>query len=272
MAINYVITADIGGTNTRIAIVKKENLEIKEVLLLKTSEITDIVLPINTLLEEAYKKEKIEISECALGVAGEVKEGNVKLTNADLTISTQHILQNSLLGKVILLNDAQAAAYGVLNFDKTKQKKAVITLGTGLGTAIIHEDSNIEATEQGHLPLEHSLKADLKKKLKREPVWEDILSSRGLEYLYYKNTKKKAKAREISDSASLKVIRDVFLAYLLQLKHQGVESIYLTGGLINHHKIITKKVRESIDSIPLTIIEDELLAVKGCAYALKIGK
>lgn len=268
MAINHIITADIGGTNTRIAIVKMGTYEVHQLLRIKTSEIEDITRNLNMILEEAHEREKIEIAHCALAVAGKIEGNQVKLTNAPLTISKEHILNNSLLGRVELLNDAQAAAYGTLIFDKSKQKRAVITLGTGLGTAIINPDFSIVSTEFSHTPLEHEIAPALKRSLKREPVWEDILSARGLEHLYKKHTKKKASAYDIKDPQTFRVFRDVLAAYCNWLTTQGVEAIYITGGIPLNHNIITKSFRAKLDSIPITLIEDELLALKGAAYAL----
>ena len=112
------------------------------------------------------KKESEQVTTICLGVAGAVKDGRSKTTNLPWVLDEQGLAKEFNVKKVRLLNDLEAAAYGmlflaenemaVLNQGKDTDGKsniAVIAAGTGLGEAMIYWNGREylpAASEGGH--------------------------------------------------------------------------------------------------------------------------
>ena len=104
-------------------------------------------------------------------------------------------------GGLRLFNDVQLQCYALINYPKNKLKsvgnnknfpqgpKILIVPGTGLGLSILINGESI-ATEAGHLnipkisdEIDHLLE-DFKKENKRIATFEDLLSGKGISYIY----------------------------------------------------------------------------------------
>jgi glucokinase len=112
------------------------------------------------------KKESEQVTTICLGVAGAVKDGRSKTTNLPWVLDEQGLAKEFNVKKVRLLNDLEAAAYGmlflaenemaVLNQGKDTDRKsniAVIAAGTGLGEAMLYWNGREylpAASEGGH--------------------------------------------------------------------------------------------------------------------------
>jgi glucokinase len=219
----FVIVADIGSNHTYVGIaaIKDKNtfkIIIKYTLL--TKEIIKVHEILNKALEEAYREYKIEISRAILAAAGPVsrKRNYIKLTNLDLRVDREEILQHSLLRKVILLNDFEAIGYGLdllnLNTDTimlphvsedmttpslVSNTFSVIGAGNGLGVSIAYYD-NIRhmhiplPSEGGHIEfsahdeieieLVNYIKNRVLKKKEAHPEFERFVSGDGIIHIY----------------------------------------------------------------------------------------
>ena len=125
---------------------------------------------LNELLKQANERYDIEISRCCICAAGPVsrRRTHIILSNEDIVIDAKKILDNSLLNKVILVNDFEAIGYGLDILDmKTStitlkhvgeditagstqyNTYAVIGAGAGLGMTIVPYDS----VRHIHVPL-----------------------------------------------------------------------------------------------------------------------
>ncbi len=219
----FIIVADVGGEHSYIAIAgikSKKNYEIifKDIYL--TTEITKIHYALNKCLEGAYKRYGIEIGRAVIAAAGPVsrKRGYIKLTNIDLVIDSQEILKNTMLRKVILLNDFEAIGYGIdmlnLNTDAMMMPHvgedltnpsllsntyAVIGAGKGLGVTIAYYDiarhmhvplpsegGHIEFSAHDSLELElmQYVKERIMKKKDAHPEFERFVSGNGIINIY----------------------------------------------------------------------------------------
>jgi len=104
-------------------------------------------------------------------------------------------------GGLRLFNDVQLQCYALINYPKNKLKsvgnnknfpqgpKILIVPGTGLGLSILINGESI-ATEAGHLnipnisdEIDHLL-VDFKRENKRIATFEDLLSGKGISYIY----------------------------------------------------------------------------------------
>ncbi len=154
----YAIGLDIGGTNIRIALVKR-NSEI----LLKLKEPTGNE-PFNTmhkLLDEIYEWYPDEILGIGIAVAGiidresgtVVKSPNIKELNGVNLIS--EILARHRF-PVLIENDANAAAFGenISGAGKDYTNFVMFTLGTGIGGGVVIKNELLPiSAEIGHITI-----------------------------------------------------------------------------------------------------------------------
>jgi glucokinase len=137
------------------------------------------------------------------GVAGPVIEGRSKATNLPWELDECALAEFLKVQQVKLLNDLEAAAYGMLHLDPTdlcvlqpgpprKGNIAVIAAGTGLGEAILYWDGvrhHPIATEGGHADFapRNDLEIGLLRYLQKEfghVSYERVLSGPGLFNIY----------------------------------------------------------------------------------------
>ncbi len=156
-----VLAGDIGGTNTRLALVDEGRILFQRQY--PSSEMKGI--------DEAIERFRADLQAplpeaAAIAVAGVVEGQCVKATNIPWTLCAESIKQGAKLKNVILLNDFEAAAWGVLTLDSgdlvtlggaspdPSGPKAVLGAGTGLGQALIvpcgPNDFKVLPTEGGH--------------------------------------------------------------------------------------------------------------------------
>ena len=163
-----VIGVDVGGTNTTIGVVDFNNN-----MLLENSFLTNPEQGANTFanslsnhINNAYSKYKNDYSLEGIGIAApganylngiiespaNLKWGNVKFIE---------LMKNHFHVPMALINDANAAALGELQFGSAKglSNFIVLTLGTGLGTGIVLDGhllygENGYAGELGHAIIE----------------------------------------------------------------------------------------------------------------------
>jgi len=147
-----------------------------------------------------------ELSSACFGVAGPVIDGECRTTNLPW-----HLIETELAGhlktrRVKLLNDLEAAAYGML-FLKPDELEvlnpgtephhdgniAVIAAGTGLGEAFLYWDQEHfypVASEGGHCdlaaqnPLEAELVVYLRNRFGPHVSYERVLSGPGVHHIY----------------------------------------------------------------------------------------
>jgi len=166
----YILSGDIGGTNTRLEVSFLENGATKSIAIRKYKGASFNCLSdvIDTFLKEVDLVGKID-SAC-LAVAGFVSNGEVEVTNLPWMVSEQYLSEG--LGitkdKVKVINDFEAIGYGIESLDEKndiitiqKGKKdedtlsAVVGAGTGLGMCLVAYDKDhnprVFKTEGGHV-------------------------------------------------------------------------------------------------------------------------
>ena len=197
-----VLGGDVGGTKTNLALYEKRGsglIPIRETSL-QSRQFDSLEAAIERFLESGPRQ---SIDAACLGVAGPVVEGRCVATNLPWIIDEQVLSRAIPAAKVRLLNDLEAAGYGVLalpaNELRTLQagvpkrgSMAVIAAGTGLGEAMIVREGErkvVIATEGGHTDfaprgdLEEDLLKYLRKEFGRVSV-ERILAGPGFFNLY----------------------------------------------------------------------------------------
>ena len=197
-----ILAGDIGGTNTRLAIidiVKRHFNFLAEETFSSREEPS-----LESALRKFLSKPSHPINWACLGVAGPVRDGRCEATNLPWVIDSKKIAQQLNLPRVSLINDLEANAYGIAaleakDFEVLNQgihdaqgNRAVISAGTGLGEAgLFWDDREYRpfASEGGHAdfaPRNHVEIDLLDYLLKRHPrvSVERVISGPGLFNIY----------------------------------------------------------------------------------------
>jgi glucokinase len=196
------VAGDIGGTKTVVALFEESggsmNLVRDETF--KSREHASL----EDILKKFLKGEKLR-SGC-FGVAGAVIEGKAHTTNLPWSLDEKILAQAIGAAQVKLLNDLEAAAYGMLHLKPDvlvplnphagpprKGNVAVIAAGTGLGEAMLYWDGKQHhplASEGGHCDfaprtdIEIDLLKYLRDKFSGHVSYERVLSGPGYENVY----------------------------------------------------------------------------------------
>jgi len=199
-----ILAGDIGGTKTVLALYRdpSEKLEPIKEEVFKSQEFPQF----EQVLSKFFGENKNgKMSAICIGVAGPVKNGRCETTNLPWVLDEKEIGKTWGVEKVKLLNDLEAAAYGMLFLpshemaelnkgtpSSEKGNIAVIAAGTGLGEAFLCWDSGgyiPVASEGGHSDFapQSDQEIELLKFLRSElghVSYERILSGPGIFNIY----------------------------------------------------------------------------------------
>jgi len=143
------LVGDIGGTKTNIVALEKVDKKFKPVF--ENSYPSKNYDSLRSIVKEVVEETKHEAVSACFGVAGPVKNGRCEATNLPWLIDSKKIAEVLKIKpeKVFLLNDLEAAAYGIESMEEkdlyvfnkgNPQKygtKCLLSAGTGLGESII---------------------------------------------------------------------------------------------------------------------------------------
>lgn len=160
------IGIDIGGTGIKGALVNlKKGKLIGERQKVKTPEgapIDAVLAAVEELRGKILDQKEAEESEYPIGMCmPSVVRRGVAYSAANIAkewigFDAAKAFSEHLGQPVSLVNDADAAGYGEVMFGHAKDSRGsllVITLGTGIGSALIHNGKLVPNTELGHLSL-----------------------------------------------------------------------------------------------------------------------
>jgi len=243
------LVADIGGTNTRVALAKG-----KVVLTDTIRRYANKDFPgLETVLRQYISDEgDVDTKAACIAVAGPVRDGRASMTNLDWTIDEETVARATSAENVAILNDLQAQGHAVghLEHDKVrniidgpqatdKSTKIVIGVGTGFNAAPIFDTVNQRLVTPScqFVSTAHGF-----------PAVEDVLSGRGLERVYSFLAQKGGSPSEKSAADIMKACADgsdalapnaarIFARILgtvcgnLSLIHLPFGGVYLVGGV-----------------------------------------
>ncbi len=196
-----LLSGDIGGTNTRLALFEyKRPLKLIREERFLSSNYSSLLSAIHAFL----KKEKVSIEAASFGVAGPVRNGRCHTTNLPWLIDINEIAKDLKISKAYLLNDLEANAYGIecLKEDEfftlnegdvnAKGNACIVAAGTGLGEAGMFFDGKRHlpfACEGGHTDFgpQNDLEIELLKFLQKKyghVSYERILTGSGIYNIY----------------------------------------------------------------------------------------
>lgn len=196
------LVADIGGTNTRIALAEGMRLLPDTLRRFANAEHASLSEVLERFLAD---QGGVDCAAAAVAVAGPVREGRGTLTNLDWTIDEATVARAARAERVAVINDLQAQGHALGHLPEGAlsqvvagpdaapgQSRLVIGIGTGFNAAPVHEGASgrlVAPAEAGHvtLPVRDEAGLRLARFLAREHGFasvEDALSGRGLAHLY----------------------------------------------------------------------------------------
>ncbi len=203
-ASSYLLAGDVGGTKTDLAIFARHGDRLAPVRQVEyaSREYASLEVMIRHFLDGIPT---VRLDAACFAIAGPVAEGKARTTNLPWTVEAVALAPLIGTDHVELVNDLQAAAYGMLFLDPgdfrvlhatapgRKGNIAVIAPGTGLGEAILFWDGARHhpiASEGGHADFaprtdeQIELLRYLRIRFSTHVSYERVLSGDGLHNLY----------------------------------------------------------------------------------------
>lgn len=262
------LVADIGGTNTRVALADGPRLRADSVEKFRNAEHSSLDAVLRLYLE------KHRIRHCAgacVALAGPVRGGVGNLTNLDWRMDEALLSDATGAPIVALLNDLQAQGYALGHMDSASLRSVIarpapaenetclmVGLGTGFNAAsVLYTPAGrlVTPSEAGHANLPVRTEQELRlcrfvETAHGFPAVEDVLSGRGLERVYTflsptPDQPQRIAAADIMDAAergdrhALDAL-ELFVGLLgtvagnLSLIHLPFGGVYLCGGVARH--------------------------------------
>jgi glucokinase len=200
-----VIVADIGGTNTRVALADGRKVRPDSVRKYRNAEHAGIGPVLSRFMAET---EVADVDGTCVAAAGPVRDGVATLTNLDWVIDGAALARATKAEQVAILNDLQAQGHA-LGHIATEHLRPIIGgpvqegapmlvvgLGTGVNAAPVHDGPGgrlVAASECGHVTMPVRTDGDLRLARFVETHGahahgfagvEDVLAGRGLERLF----------------------------------------------------------------------------------------
>lgn len=262
----YSLIADIGGTNTRVALAEGPTVLTDTIKRYKNADYPGIETVLRTYLEE---QGGVDCIGAAVDLAGPVRDGVGTMTNLDWTIDKETVARAAQAEHVAILNDLQAFGHALGHLPETAVRplvdgpeggpnaaKLVVNVGTGFNAAPVYDTAwgrLVTPSECGHANLPIRTEEELRlcqyvSTAHGFPAIEDVLSGRGLERVYAWLGHEAGDPRELAaqdimaalargDDRATKAGR-VFTRILgtvtgnLALIHLPFGGIYLVGGVV----------------------------------------
>lgn len=198
----YALVADIGGTNTRVALADGRKLVPGTIRRYSNADYPGL----ETVLRQYISDEGgVDPIAACVAVAGPVRDGRASMTNLDWAIDTETLARATNAENVAILNDLQAQGHALGFLDDSnlrclihapaaqdKATRLVVGVGTGFNAAPVFETDHgrlVTPSESGHanLPIRNERELRLCQYVSNAhgfPAVEDVLSGRGLERVY----------------------------------------------------------------------------------------
>ncbi|SLN13523.1 glucokinase [Roseisalinus antarcticus] len=219
------LVADIGGTNTRVALADGRQVLPETIRRYRNSEYPGLETVLRRYIDE---EDGVDCAAACVAVAGPVRGNRASMTNLDWTMDTDTIARATRAETVAILNDLQAQGHALGHIEPANlrsviagpeadphETRLVIGIGTGFNAAPVFETEYgrlVAPSESGHANLPIRTEAELRlcqyvSTAHGFPAVEDVLSGRGLERVYAflgreANDPREAKAADIMDACA----------------------------------------------------------------------
>ena len=299
-----ILIAELGATNARLDIIQ-DNQSLSK----KTNYLMEEYDSVESIFEDFLTKTGIKTKRAIMGVAAPVLEDQVQFVNINIKFSQNELRKKMFKDQLIVLNDLELQAYAIETLKKkdvlpigTRKKqlegsRILVCPGTGLGLAGIVE-GNVKATEAGHLHIPsnlstiYSIVEGYEREHNRMPSFEDLLSGKGLNFIYcfltnspstpYSNEEILSETKDPNCLKTKKLmlcLLAVFLRYMA-LIWGATGGVYVSGSMANSLILNSNsqdfrsnfegkdQMKIFLINTPLFLILDDNLGLRG---ALKIA-
>ena len=256
------VLADVGGTNTRVALSRGRTVLPETIRRYRNRDFVNLAPVLARYREEQGGPAPTGACVC---IAGPVANGVGSLTNLDWSIDVARLGDATGAATCAILNDLQAQGHAlgflpdeagetVVEGPDVPGPSLVIGVGTGFNAAPVHDAPGgriVPPCEAGHANMPVRTEADLRlstfvSTAHGFPAVEDVLSGRGLEHLYHwlsheagsdeQFTAAEIMARVDTDPRAEAAIRHFVrilgtVAGNLALIHLPLGGVYLVGGV-----------------------------------------
>ncbi|PTX56095.1 glucokinase [Litoreibacter ponti] len=198
------LVADIGGTNTRVALAEGATLRTDTVTRYKNTDYPGLETVLRAFIDA---QGGLDCAGACIAIAGPVKDGRGTMTNLDWEIDEATLARATGADTACLLNDLQAQGHALGHLPDgavtplvrieepardPKATKLVVGVGTGFNAAPVFETPwgrHVPPSESGHANLPVRAEDELRMIRHFEtshgfPAVEDMLSGRGFERVY----------------------------------------------------------------------------------------
>jgi glucokinase len=200
-----VIVADIGGTNTRVALADGAIVRQASVAKFRNAEHPNLESVLTRYLAD---QDLTSVEGVCVAAAGPVSDGMAEMTNIDWTVTSPNIRAATGATQVAILNDLQAQGQALGHIaaenlrcivdgpSKAGASMLVVGLGTGVNAAPVHNTPwgrIVAPSECGHITMPVRTDEDLALAKFVETYGtdahgftgvEDVLAGRGVEHIY----------------------------------------------------------------------------------------
>ncbi|MDP2606859.1 MAG: glucokinase [Deltaproteobacteria bacterium] len=158
-----ILAGDIGGTKTKVALLSKKEGTLRAEV--KGTFASGEYAGLEPVLKKFLDGRDVAIDCACFGVAGPIVDGQVETPNLPWVVNAEKLADMLGLESVALLNDLEAAAYGIFTLgshelfrlnagtERRPGNKVLIAAGTGLGEATMYDNGSEyhpSASEGGH--------------------------------------------------------------------------------------------------------------------------
>jgi glucokinase len=200
-----VIVADIGGTNTRVALADGPTVRQHSITKFRNADHANLESVLTRYLGDQDLK---TVDGVCVAAAGPVSDGVAEMTNIDWTITGLNVAAATGASQVAILNDLQAQGHALGHIAPEKLRRVVdgpvkpgasmlvVGLGTGVNAAPVHNTPwgrIVAPSECGHITMPVRTDEDLAISKFVETYGEDahgftgvedVLAGRGIEHIY----------------------------------------------------------------------------------------
>lgn len=268
MTTSLNLVADIGGTNTRVALADGKVVRAQSIRRFANADYSSLEPVLSQYLSE---EGVLAVEGTCVAAAGPVRDGVAVMTNLDWTIDAAQLVRATGARTTAILNDLQAQGQALGHIapeflrplidgpQQTGASMLVVGVGTGMNAAPVHITPSgrvVAASECGHIsmPIRTEVDFRLSKFVETEgPLAhgfcgvEDVLAGRGLERIHAFVSKERGAMQDLKAAqimaalaANDPIARQTAQLYMrilgnelgnLALIHLPFGGIYLIGGV-----------------------------------------
>ncbi len=302
-----ILLADVGGTNTRVAVAGPRGPENAQ-----RFDNGDFASFYDVLDRYVTGTDIGPVDACSVAMAGPVRGGQGRLTNRGWEISVTGIRQHLDCSAAELLNDLTALGFslGTLPADSIAPvgksapadgngQSLVIGIGTGFNLCPVRRSAGGSVgcleVEMGHAalptPLHHALLQHLGKDAAHFPTLEHLFSGSGLAHFHALRSGGTRSAREVVEASAAGDVDatrtlDDYTRLLGQLcselafQYMPLDGVYFAGSVARgilqpaffdnlQGPPGTGKIGDTLAVFPKWVILDDAAALRGCLAALR---